>query len=117
MRPVTSACALITRQSAKRGTASELVIFSVKACGLIGANNPLRWRLLLITPVTLRAISVSAGAPARKSGSAIGIGCTLPCVMSRRTTAPAGRAVSAASDAGTGADQHLAAVHEQPAAR
>ena len=29
MRPVTSACALIARQSGKRGTASKLVIFSM----------------------------------------------------------------------------------------
>ena len=91
MRPVTSACALITRQSAKRGTASELLIFSMKACGLIGANRPLRCRLLVMTPVTLCAMSPSPPVPARKSGSAIGIGCTLPCVTSRRTTA-AGRA-------------------------
>jgi hypothetical protein len=78
MRPVTSACALITCQSGKRGTASELVIFSVKAAGLMGANSPLRCRLLVMTAVTLRATSDSAGAPARKSGSAIGIGCGLP---------------------------------------
>src|SRR6185437_9300835 len=97
MRPATSACALITRQSAKRGTASELVILSVKARGLIGANSPLCARLLVMTPVMLCATSVSVAEPATKSGIAIGIGWTLPCVMSRRTTAPAGRAAKAAS--------------------
>ena len=91
MRPVTSACALMTRQSGKRGTASLFVIFSVKARGSIGANRPLRCRFPLMTAVTLRATSVSVGAPARNSGSAIGIGCTLPCVMSTRTAAATAR--------------------------
>src|SRR3569832_349599 len=90
MRPVTSACALIVRQSAKRGTASELVIFSMKAAGLTGANRPDRCKLPVMTWVTPRATSPSAGAPATKSGSAIEIGCGLPWLMSTRTAACAG---------------------------
>ena len=39
MRPVTSACALIVRQSAKRGTLSLFVIFSMKAALSIGATS------------------------------------------------------------------------------
>src|SRR3569832_548055 len=90
IRPVTSACALIVRQSAKRGTASELVIFSMKAAGLTGANRPDRCKLPVMTWVTPRATSPSAGAPATKSGSAIEIGCGLPWLMSTRTAACAG---------------------------
>src|SRR5262245_10977018 len=45
-----------------------------------------------MTPVTLRPVSASE----IKSGSAIGIGCTLPCVMSSLSTALAGRDTSAA---------------------
>ena len=96
MRPVTSACALMTRQSAKRGTVSELVIFSVKAVGLIGANRPLRCRLPEMIAVTLRATSDSVGEPATNSGKAIGIGCGLPWVISSRSAAEAGRAATAA---------------------
>src|SRR4029077_4209846 len=83
----TSACALITRQSGKRGIASLSLICSVNARGSIGANNPLRARLLLMMPVTLRATSDSCCAPARNSGSAIGIGFTLPSGISTRTAA------------------------------
>src|SRR5262249_39109308 len=56
----------------------------------IGANSPLRPRLLVITWVTVRAISTSPGVPAMKSGMAIGIGCTLPRVTSSCSTARAG---------------------------
>src|SRR6185312_1800621 len=90
MRPVTKACALIVRQSAKRGTASEFVTFSMKAAGLIGANRPERCKLLVMICVTPRAVSASAGAPGRKSGSAIEIGCGLPWLMSTRTAPRAG---------------------------
>src|SRR6266550_4553773 len=48
-------------------------------------------------PLTLRAPSASPGVPPTKSGSAIGIGWMLPCVISRRTTAAAGRGISPAS--------------------
>src|SRR5262249_11250223 len=46
-----------------------------------------------MTAVTLRPLSASE----MKSGSAIGIGCTLPCVMSSLSTAPAGRGESTAN--------------------
>ncbi len=91
MRPVTSAWALMARQSAKRGATSVLVIFSMKAAGSIGANSPLRLRLPVMIWEMPRAASPSAGLPARKSGSAIGIGCTLPSLTSTRSTARAGR--------------------------
>ena len=70
-----------------------------------------------MTPVTLRAMSASAGAPATKSGSAIGIGCTLPCVMSRRTHRARRTRRQRGKRAGAGAEQQPAAVHEQRAAR
>src|SRR5262245_1340143 len=85
IRPIASACALIVRQSGKRGTASTLVIFSRKAAGSSGANRPQRLRLLVMIWQTPWAASLSAGVPPRKSGIAIGIGCTLPCVMSTVT--------------------------------
>src|SRR5262249_15861706 len=66
MRPVTSASALIARQSGNFGTLSLLVIFSMNAAGLIGANRPLRWRLLVITAVTFRPLSPSARPPVRR---------------------------------------------------
>ena len=88
-RPVTSACALIAFQSGKRGEASKLTIFSMKAAGSIGANRPERLRLAVMTCVIARAASASPGAPPTKSGIAIGIGATLPCVTSRRVCASA----------------------------
>src|SRR5215470_5335606 len=97
MRPVTSACALMARQSGNFGTASTLAMRSMKACVSTGANRPLRLRLLVITPVTPRATSLSAGEPPTKSGSAIGIGATLPCVMSTRGAANASRECGAIS--------------------
>ena len=74
MRPVTSAWALMARQSGNRGATSVLVIFSMKAARSIGANSPLRLRLPVMIWEMPRAASASAGLPARKSGSAIGTG-------------------------------------------
>ena len=111
MRPVTSACALMTRQSAKRGTASELVIFSVKACGLIGANSPLRWRLLaMICGDVVRGVGFG-----RRAGQKIGqrdrhrlhvaLGHVEPHDRARRA-----RPASVVERAGAGAGQQAAAV-------
>src|SRR6476661_7603189 len=80
MRPVTSACALMVFQLWNCGAASILTIFSMKAAGSIGANSPLRLRLLVMTWATPRPISPSAGDPATKFGIAIGSGATLPSV-------------------------------------
>src|ERR1700722_9871525 len=86
-RPVTSACALMVRQSGNRGTASTLAIFSRNAAGSIGANRPLRLRLAAMIWETPCAVSLSPGAPPRKSGIAMGIGWTLPWVISTVTAA------------------------------
>ena len=51
-----------------------------------------------VMPVTLLATSTSAGPPPTKSGSAIGIGWILPCVMSSRSTAAAGAQVIVMDD-------------------
>src|SRR5580704_10839945 len=93
-RPIASACALMVRQSGKRGTASTLVIFSRKAAGSSGANKPLRLRLLVMICETPCAVSLSAGVPPRKSGIAIGMGCTLPCVMSTVTALAGDEAIA-----------------------
>jgi len=61
------------RQSPKRGAASVLVIFSMKALWSIGANSPERFRSASTTLAMLRAISASAPCP-RNSGIAIGMG-------------------------------------------
>jgi hypothetical protein len=85
-RPVTSACALITFQSGKRGGWSGLEIFSMKACLEIGANRPERCRSAAITPADLRAEAVMD----RRSVIAIGSGSTLPLLMLISTWARAG---------------------------
>src|SRR6476659_927499 len=89
MRPVTSACALMVFQLWNCGAASILTIFSMKAAGSIGANNPLRFRLLVMTWVTPTPTSPSAGDPATKFGIAIGSGATLPSVICNFVCAPA----------------------------
>src|SRR5215208_3477544 len=61
----------------------------------MGANTPERRRSPVMTWLTPRAPSMSAGDPPTKSGSAIGMGWTLPCVTSRRSAASARRARSA----------------------
>src|ERR1700738_2480903 len=87
MRPVTSACALMVFQLWNCGAASILAIFSMKAAGSIGANNPLRLRLLVMTWVTPTPTSPSVGDPATKFGIAIGSGATLPSVTEKRVWA------------------------------
>src|SRR5262249_31806794 len=47
----------------------------------MGANRPERCRFEVMIWVTPRAIDGSGSAPPTKSGSAIGIGCTLPSVI------------------------------------
>src|SRR5262245_13255644 len=47
----------------------------------MGANRPERCRFEVMIWVTPRAIEGSGSAPPMKSGSAIGIGCTLPSVI------------------------------------
>src|ERR1700722_10421397 len=98
-RPTTSACALMARQSGKRGTASKLVIFSMKAFGSTGAKRPLRRRLLVMMSVTVRAGSASPGEAARKSAMAMGIGATLPLVTGTCSSARAGDAPKPATAA------------------
>src|SRR5690348_5326290 len=73
-RPTTTACALICFQLAKVGGASGLLMRSMKADGSIGANRPLRLRLLVMTPATSAPAWASAGVPGTKAGIAIGIG-------------------------------------------
>src|SRR4030081_910561 len=89
MRPVTSACALMVFQLWNCGAASILETFSMKAAWSIGANSPLRFRLLVMTWVTPAPTSPSAGVPATKFGIAIGSGATLPSVICRRVCARA----------------------------
>src|SRR5438045_1177682 len=89
MRPVTRACALMVFQLWNCGAASILAILSMKAACSIGANNPLRLRLLVMTWVTPIPTSPSAGDPATKSGIAIGSGATLPSGISNLVWAPA----------------------------
>ena len=79
-RPATSACALICFQFWNCGAASMLVMRSIKAAGSIGANSPLRRRLLVMTWATPALASPSAGDPGTKVGIAIGSGATLPSV-------------------------------------
>src|SRR6266478_1378940 len=71
------------------GGLSLSVIFSMKAAGSIGANNPLRLRLLVMTWATPTPTSPSAGDPATKFGIAIGSGATLPSVTCNFVCAPA----------------------------
>src|SRR3954462_7844431 len=78
MRPVTSACALMVFQFANCGALSIPVMRSIKAAGSIGANSPLRLRLLAMTPATSAPTCASAGDPGKKLGMAIGNGATLP---------------------------------------
>src|SRR6516162_7448978 len=54
---------------------------SMNAAGSIGANSPLRFRLLVMTPATSEPTWVSPGVPATKFGIAIGNGATLPSVI------------------------------------
>src|SRR5205085_6426751 len=88
-RPVTSACALMVFQFWNCGGLSLSVIFSMNAAGSIGANNPLRLRLLVMTPAIPAPTSPSAGVPARKFGIAIGKGATLPSGITNLVWAPA----------------------------
>ena len=53
----------------------------MKAAGSIGANSPLRLRLLVMTCDTPAPTSASPGVPATKFGIAIGSGATSPPVM------------------------------------
>ena len=94
-RPVTSACALMTFQSSKRGAASGLEIFSMNAPLSIGANRPERCRSAAIMPV----ISAPIWSLARKSVMAIGSGSILPLLTSISTSARAGRVAAALSPA------------------
>src|SRR3954453_17458033 len=89
MRPVTSACALMVFQLWNCGAWSMLEIFSMKAAWSIGANNPERFRLLVMTCVTPTPTSPSEGVPATKFGIAIGSGATLPSVICSRVCARA----------------------------
>src|SRR5947209_10177463 len=50
----------------------------MNAAGSIGANNPLRLRLWVLTPAMPAPTSPPAGVPATKFGIAIGKGATLP---------------------------------------
>jgi len=61
-------------QLANCGGRSLSVIRSMKAAGSIGANSPLRFRLLVMTCATPAPTSPSAGVPATKFGIAIGVG-------------------------------------------
>jgi len=61
----------------------------MKAAGSIGANKPLRLRLLVMTCATPALTSPSAGDPGTKSGIAIGSGATLPSVTCNFVCAPA----------------------------
>src|SRR5438067_1973633 len=65
----------------------------------MGANRPERLRLPVMIWVTPRATSASAPMPATKSGTAIGNGCTLPCVTSSLSAANASRGTRPASAA------------------
>jgi hypothetical protein len=72
-----------------------------------------------MTAVTVRAISTSPGEPAMNSGIAIGIGCTVPRVMSRRSAARAGAtrrpaAAAAAPPASSSRRLLIALVVESP---
>ena len=82
MRPVTRACALMVFQLWNCGAPSILTILSMNAACSIGANSPLRLRLLVMTWVTPTPTSPSAGDPATKSGTAMGSGATLPSGIS-----------------------------------
>ena len=85
-RPVTSAWALITFQSSKRGATSGFEIFSMKAPLSIGANRPERRRSASITC----EISDPTSSPDRKLVIATGSGSTTPWLMSISTRARAG---------------------------
>src|SRR5580704_5355521 len=84
MRPVTSAWALMVFQFWNCGALSMSVIRSMKAAGSIGANNPLRLRLLVMTWVTPALTSASPGVPATKFVIAIGSGAASPPVTEMR---------------------------------
>src|SRR5665647_3597701 len=94
MRPVTSAWALMVFQFWNCGAASMLTIFSMNAAGSIGANNPLRFKLLVMTWETPTLTSPSAGEPETKSGIAIGSGAKLPSVICNFVCAPASEGIS-----------------------
>ena len=76
----------MTFQSSKRGAASGLEIFSMKAPLSIGANRPERLRSSETTPV----ISAPRASLARKSVMAMGSGSMLPLLTSISTSARAG---------------------------
>ena len=88
MRPVTSACALMTFQLSNCGAASTDETFSTKAFLSIGANTPERFRLLVITP-EICAPSVGSAPP--KSVIAIGMRLEVAAVDGDRESRP-GRA-------------------------
>jgi hypothetical protein len=88
--PVTSACALITFQSSKRGATSGLEIFSMKAPLSIGANRPERFRSAVTIWRNLRP-----SASPWKSVMAIGSGSTLPLLTFSSTSASAGSVLAA----------------------
>ena len=69
----------------------------------------------MITWVTLRATSLSAGVPPTKSGSAIGIGWMLPWVTSMLTTAPRGADRSASARRRPRRRSSVAARQQSPA--
>jgi hypothetical protein len=82
--PLTSAWALIARQSAKRGSDCSDSGVWMKAALSIGRNRPERSRSAATTP----AMSAPTGAP-KKSVTAMGSGSTWPLVMSMRSSARA----------------------------
>src|SRR5438552_3681854 len=89
--PVTSACALITFQSSKRGVASGPDIFSMKALLSIGANRPDRFR----SAVTISVICAPSASLDWKSVMAIGSGSTLPLLTLSSTRAQACKVAAA----------------------
>ena len=85
----------------------------MKAAGSIGANNPLRLRLLVMTWATPAPTSPSAGEPATKSGIAIGSGATLPSVICNFVCAPASEGKQQARSRTGAADQDVTAGERQ----
>ena len=99
MRPTTSACALTTRQSSKRGMLSVPTPFSMKAAWSIGMNSPEDRRSFATTSEISRARSCGSIEPSpAKSGMAIGSGWMVPWVMLSSTTARAGLAVAISAE-------------------
>src|ERR1700749_848849 len=82
---------------------------SMKAAGSIGANKPLRFRLLVMTPAISAPAWPSAGVPGTKGGMAIGSGpqTTLP----PRGRSPQGRGRRTGSDHESTSRQKWALAH------